>query len=68
MRSLSLSLVLVGNAAHQPTLHPHPGHHVHLLCSDAACGQPPQRHRLQLRALPDRRHGESGVPALPAAS
>lgn len=47
----------VGDPPHQPAPHSHPVHHVRVLRGHAPGGEPPQRHRLQLRPRQDQRHG-----------
>ncbi|XP_044042758.1 solute carrier family 13 member 4 isoform X2 [Siniperca chuatsi] len=51
--------IKVGDSAHQPPAHFDPVHHVCIIRGHAPSGEPPQRHRLQLRPREDQRHGES---------
>lgn len=47
----------VGDSAHQPPPHFDPFHHVRVIWGHASSGEPPQRHRLQLRPRADQGHG-----------
>lgn len=54
-----LSLLPVGDSADQPPPYFDPLHHVRVVRGHASSGEPPQRHRLQLRPREDQRHGKT---------
>lgn len=58
----------VGVAAHQPPPHFDPVHHVRVIWGHAAGGEPPQRHRLQLRPRADQGHGTANAKLTLASS
>lgn len=55
--TVCLLFLTVRDAAHQPSAHTHPCHHVCVLRRHAACWKPAECHCVQLRTRADQRHG-----------